>query len=106
VTYSRYESVEQLVRDAYPDHTWEHEKFFRQQTAQKSTYTPQNFMARILRSIFGPNVKIDTNVRASLGLLGNAGFPLEIDAYLPELKIGFEYQVTLKCVFNYFTDFL
>lgn len=83
--------MEQLVREAYPTHAWEHERFFQQN--KKATFTPQHFMTRILRTIFGPDVKMETNVRASLGLLGNAGFPLEIDVYLPEYKIGFEYQV-------------
>ena len=104
---TRYKNVEQLVRDAYPAHAWEHEKFFQQQVNQKATLTPQNFMTRILRSIFGSTVKIDTNVRASLGLLGSAGFPLEIDVYLPELKLGFEYQVrsALCCHLCLITNF-
>ena len=85
------------MRSAYPTHPWDHVKFFQQQARQKATLTPQNFMTRILRTIFGPTVRIDTNVRASLGILGNAGFPLEIDVYLSELKIGFEYQVSI-CV--------
>lgn len=40
--------------------------------------------------------KIETNLRAGHGLIGDSGAPLEIDIYLPDYKLGFEYQVTMR----------
>lgn len=44
-----------------------------------------------MRSLFPENV-IETNVR-NLGIVGFSGAQLEIDVFLPELALGFEYQV-------------
>eukprot|EP00026_Physarum_polycephalum_P001669 Phypoly_transcript_01671.p1 GENE.Phypoly_transcript_01671~~Phypoly_transcript_01671.p1 ORF type:complete len:1064 (+),score=159.93 Phypoly_transcript_01671:260-3193(+) len=37
-------------------------------------------------------MKIDSNVRTTHGIVGELGAPLEIDVYLPEIGLGFEYQ--------------
>lgn len=47
-------------------------------------------MERVVRLLF-PNVEIRTNVRATLRSQGDRKAPLEIDVYLPALKLGFEY---------------
>lgn len=86
----RYPSVESFVRTHYPTHPWEHEKFVHSHV--KAVYTPQLFMARILRSIF-PNKEVVINLRAPLDIRGEHGKPLEIDVFIPELSLGFEYQV-------------
>lgn len=103
------------MRAAYPTHPWVHARFFKQQRAR--LHTPQTFMLRILKTIFAlppsnlpssssptsspasfPRVTFQTNVRAGHGLKLEK-FPLEIDVYIPELKIGFEYQVSLLLLF-------
>lgn len=53
---------------------------------------PQIFMQRVIQTIF-PNATINSNVRTGHGIMGTSGAPLEIDVYLPELGLGFEYQV-------------
>jgi hypothetical protein len=51
-------------------------------------------MERIVRSLFpDPTTIIETNVRAGHGIVGSKGVMLEIDVYLPQYKLGFEYQV-------------
>eukprot|EP00026_Physarum_polycephalum_P003067 Phypoly_transcript_03076.p1 GENE.Phypoly_transcript_03076~~Phypoly_transcript_03076.p1 ORF type:complete len:846 (+),score=126.53 Phypoly_transcript_03076:232-2538(+) len=49
-------------------------------------------MARALRSVLPPGVKMEHNLRVGHGLVGVVGDPLEIDVYLPDYKLGFEYQ--------------
>eukprot|EP00026_Physarum_polycephalum_P001510 Phypoly_transcript_01512.p1 GENE.Phypoly_transcript_01512~~Phypoly_transcript_01512.p1 ORF type:complete len:1104 (+),score=195.39 Phypoly_transcript_01512:246-3314(+) len=49
-------------------------------------------MERIIRAIFPPGVKIETNARAVHGIVNANGSPMEIDVYLPDYKLGFEYQ--------------
>eukprot|EP00026_Physarum_polycephalum_P002177 Phypoly_transcript_02182.p1 GENE.Phypoly_transcript_02182~~Phypoly_transcript_02182.p1 ORF type:complete len:962 (+),score=179.47 Phypoly_transcript_02182:307-2886(+) len=48
-------------------------------------------MERIVRALF-PDTEISTNVRAMLRVRGDHRASLEIDVYLPKLKLGFEYQ--------------
>jgi hypothetical protein len=38
---------------------------------------------------------MDFNTRASIGLVGAWRYPLEIDIFLPQFQLGFEYQVTV-----------
>jgi hypothetical protein len=45
-----------------------------------------------VRTIF-PNLEILANMRSAHGIVSASGAALEIDVYLPELKLGFEYQV-------------
>lgn len=87
----RYSTVESFVRAAYPAHGWAHQQFY-QQLQRRRALTPQAFLTRILRSLF-PRAALACNARSAAALLGPAGYPLEIDVYLPELKLGFEYQV-------------
>lgn len=47
-------------------------------------------MVRVLRTLFD-SYQIKTNVR-DLGVIGDSGKALEVDAYLPEMKLAFEYQ--------------
>ena len=94
----RYPSVESFARTHYPSHPWEHEKFVHSHV--KAVYTPQLFMARIVRSIF-PNKEVAMNLRAPLGIMGEHGKPLEIDVFVPELSLGFEYQVFSNHVYLY-----
>ena len=49
-------------------------------------------MERVVRAIF-PEAKIESNVRYGHGIIGESGAPLEIDVFLPLLRLGFEYQV-------------
>lgn len=48
-------------------------------------------MERVVKTMF-PKEKIERNDK-TLGLVSELGNPLEIDCYLPEFKLGFEYQV-------------
>lgn len=55
--------------------------------------TPQTFLGRIVKSIF-PHFEVEKNVRKKHGVTSQeTGAFLEIDIYIPALKIGFEYQV-------------
>ena len=91
-----YSSVEELVRKAYPAHAWEHERFIASARGAKTQYAPQSFLMRIVRSIF-PGVHVEMNVRTELIRTDtNSRTDLEIDVFLPELQLGFEYQVK-KC---------
>eukprot|EP00026_Physarum_polycephalum_P003700 Phypoly_transcript_03714.p1 GENE.Phypoly_transcript_03714~~Phypoly_transcript_03714.p1 ORF type:complete len:765 (+),score=114.78 Phypoly_transcript_03714:31-2325(+) len=83
----KYGTVEHLLKEAYPAHPWEHVKF------ANTRLSPQKYLFRIIQTIFGQyGVKIDMNVRSGHGMKANSGLPLEIDIYLPALKLGFEYQ--------------
>lgn len=86
----RYATIEALVAAAYPDHSWDWRRF----THQRGTnmFTPQIFMSRVVRSLF-PNEKLELNVRAGHGILNTSGRSLEVDVYISNLKLGFEYQV-------------
>jgi hypothetical protein len=83
-----YDSVGGMVTTAYPNHNWVHERFIR---GGRGLQMPQIFMQRVIQSIF-PNVKIESNVRSTHGIVGELGAPLEIDVYLPDIGLGFEYQ--------------
>ena len=50
-------------------------------------------MERVVRSLF-PTSRVERNNK-ELGLTSEVGNALEIDCYLPDLKLGFEYQVLL-----------
>lgn len=89
MTLSIYESIESLVRIVHPDHPWDTEKF----GVMNSKNAPQIYMERVVRSLF-PNSEIRANVRTTLRVRGDRKSPLEIDVYLPDLKLGFEYQVS------------
>eukprot|EP00026_Physarum_polycephalum_P003134 Phypoly_transcript_03143.p1 GENE.Phypoly_transcript_03143~~Phypoly_transcript_03143.p1 ORF type:complete len:818 (+),score=151.04 Phypoly_transcript_03143:58-2511(+) len=84
-----YSSAEALVTSAYPAHAWDREKFANKH--HRRGLRAQMFCERVVRSIF-PNSKIETNVRAAHGIIGDKGHPLEIDVFLPEISLGFEYQ--------------
>lgn len=90
---SRFLNIETLVRTGIPHHNWDHEKF-----ALGPSFAPQSYLQRIVRSMFPPGTKLLRNVRSGHGIVGPSGSPLEIDIFLPDHKLGFEYQV-LKTVF-------
>lgn len=81
------------MREAYPQHKWDHDKFF--SLGSRSILLSQRFLERIVKTIFPENTIIEFNVRAQLELFNDSGFPLEVDIYLPQYKIGFEYQVNI-----------
>ena len=72
----------------HPDYAWDTERF----VITNAKNAPQIYMERVVRGLF-PNQEITTNVRATLRVQGDRKAPLEIDVYLPKLKLGFEYQV-------------
>lgn len=88
-----HQTVGSLLAHYYPDHKWQR-SFIRHHAG--ATRAPQIFAARVLRSIFPPDVKIEFNSRGGHGLIGAVGNSLEIDLFLPDYKLGFEYQVIYK----------
>jgi len=100
----RYDTVESLVRTYYPNHPWDHDAFTQSSSpSTKPGFTPQLFMERVIRSLFPAQVKIETNLRARHGIVGDAGVALEIDVYLPEYKLAFEYQVSFSLFYFLFS---
>lgn len=87
-----YPTVESMVTAAYPAHAWSREQFTASSQSAHAN-APQIFLRRIVRSAFPQDTQIESNARSSHGVLGEFGKPLEIDVYLPEYKLGFEYQV-------------
>lgn len=85
----RYDSIGSMLVAAYPQHSWDQDKFVR---GGRGLQMPQIFMQRVIQSIF-PNTTINSNVRSGHGIIGTSGVPLEIDVYLPDIGLGFEYQV-------------
>lgn len=97
------------MKHAFPTHHWEHDKFVKHTgtivgievsleaylflLGRNAVKTPQSLMKRIVQTIF-PSGKIEVNVRSAHGIIGDSGAPLEIDVYLPEYRLGFEYQVS------------
>ena len=80
-----------FVKATFPGHSWEDDKFSHLRTGR--LLFSQSFLERIVRSLF-PHAKIETNVRSGLGLVGEkTGVHREVDVFLPEYKLGFEYQV-------------
>eukprot|EP00026_Physarum_polycephalum_P003805 Phypoly_transcript_03820.p1 GENE.Phypoly_transcript_03820~~Phypoly_transcript_03820.p1 ORF type:complete len:752 (+),score=55.45 Phypoly_transcript_03820:18-2273(+) len=77
-------TVEGLVKKAFPHHKWDHDKFVQ---PRRAIFTPQIFLQRIIRTLFGAEVPIRSNVRDEFGPKS-----LEIDIFLPSLRVGFEYQ--------------
>ena len=98
----RYPTIEALVTAFYPTHLWDHTKFKKHST---KTLSAEIFMRRILYTIF-PNARMEFNSR-SHGVIGDSGIPLEIDVYIPTLRIGFEYQVSKQfmLVLNFILTF-
>jgi hypothetical protein len=78
-----------MVTSDYPQHKWDNDRFIRGGSVLQM---PQIFMQRVIQSIF-PTMKIASNVRTTHGIVGELGAPLEIDVYLPDIGLGFEYQV-------------
>ena len=88
--YFIYKSVQNLVVSAFPDHLWQRDAFVNY-GCTNTTFLALQFLAqRVVRSIFPDNV-IASNWRGITSSLYNRA--MEIDIYLPELGLGFEYQV-------------
>ena len=85
--------MEGLVKAAFPQHQWDHDKFVQ---PRRAIFTPQTFLQRILRSLFGDDLLIRSNVRDQFGGGPRKGPSLEIDIFLPTLRLGFEYQVAVR----------
>lgn len=51
-------------------------------------------MERVVRSTF-PGMRVERNAR-DLGLVSELGNKMEVDCYIPELKLGFEFNVCLS----------
>lgn len=85
-----FNTVESVVKFAYPDHTWDHDKF--PQSGSRKKLQSQLFLERIVRTLF-PDNEVISNAKAAHGIINASGAPLEIDVFLPELNLGFEYQV-------------
>lgn len=91
---TRYASVKDLVCAAIPHHPWQPERF-----AANNGISPrlalQAFAQRLVTSLFPASTRILSNWRADL--VPEKGRALEVDIYLPQYNLGFEYQVeTLK----------
>lgn len=84
----KHGTVEGLAKAAFPQHQWDHDKFVQ---PRRAIFTPQTFLQRIIRSLFGEDVAIRCNVRDEFG--ARTPSSLEIDIFLPSLRVGFEYQV-------------
>jgi hypothetical protein len=88
------------VRACFPHHPWQVGEFI---TASYGLPRfPQHFLLRILRSLF-PGERIEFNDRKSHGIVTKrpeASKLMEIDLYLPALKLGFECQVCLLVFYN------
>lgn len=79
------------MRANFPSHAWDAGRFV--SAHARVHFTPQRFMERIIRTVF-PQAVIQANIRSESGIVAEGGkFFLEIDVYLPEFKLGFEYQV-------------
>lgn len=95
-----FRDMEALARVAFPDHAWDSALFTR-----TGRFAPQAMLLRMVRHLFahegnkgqgGGNaneVRILYNERKEHGIRGQSGAGLEIDILLPDLKLGFEYQV-------------
>jgi hypothetical protein len=93
-----YSSIENLVMLAYPKHEWNHSEF---KQGQKHM-SPQKFLARMITTLFPPPTLIQFNARNTThGFRGHSGRLLEIDVFLPDLKLGFEYQVCTANLFHF-----
>jgi hypothetical protein len=102
--------VGKLASSAFPSHKWQLGKFIgttRPRLALQVcvhevfetywTYSKlQKYARRIVRDIF-PDVELLFNWRGETMKSSPVGLPLEIDIYLPSLKLGFEYQVFDLC---------
>ena len=124
MTPSRYPTTALLVQAAYPTHCWDLDRFFSggslsNQHASSSSpsslaplprgggpsFTPQRLLARMVRSLF-PNNTITPNARRAPGILGPKGSLLEVDIFLEELRLGFEFQVFSSLLYVVFFNFL
>eukprot|EP00026_Physarum_polycephalum_P001689 Phypoly_transcript_01691.p1 GENE.Phypoly_transcript_01691~~Phypoly_transcript_01691.p1 ORF type:complete len:1022 (+),score=174.74 Phypoly_transcript_01691:50-3115(+) len=88
----QYETIENFVKAHYPSHQWDHSRFAFADVNQHihfNRFSPQIFLERVVRAIF-PHATIKRNMRKGLGL--KVVKSSEIDVYLPELRLGFEYQ--------------
>ena len=88
--------MEHMVATLYPQHDWDHAKFSpatRTNIGGGKTYGPQLFLQRMIRSLFPEPTIIMSNVR-SLPIVGSStNVNLEVDIFLPDYMLGFEYQV-------------
>ena len=62
--------------------------------AEKDATLHETILRSVVRKLF-PKVKMYFNARKSAGLKlnGEVTYYLELDVWIPELKLGFEYQV-------------
>jgi hypothetical protein len=79
------------VKTAFPNHQWEHEKFIGNK-GSNPRQALQSLAQRIIRGLF-PSMDIQSNVRSVLP-------SLEIDIFIPQIKLGFEYNES----HHYFTS--
>jgi hypothetical protein len=80
----KYRTSYDLMQDAFPNHVWDRQLFYTRGIRQK-------FMERVVRTIF-PTHEIERNTKKA-GLVTEFGNPMEIDCFLPQINLGFEYQV-------------
>jgi hypothetical protein len=79
--------AKQLLRKAYPQESWTKMLYF-------PPHPGQQHLLSLLKQLF-PNDTIINNARKSSGhgiVNPLTGLPLEIDVWIPGLKLGFEYQ--------------
>eukprot|EP01122_Echinamoeba_exundans_P010752 TRINITY_DN408_c0_g1_i1.p1 TRINITY_DN408_c0_g1~~TRINITY_DN408_c0_g1_i1.p1 ORF type:complete len:476 (-),score=30.93 TRINITY_DN408_c0_g1_i1:389-1816(-) len=74
----------ELLMKAYPEHSWDLQMFNRSSKASS-----EHHLGSILRSLF-PNATIQSRSRVSRG--SDTSISSELDFYLPEYRLAFEYQ--------------
>lgn len=75
----------------FPTHSWDHHEFIYRKGSNPHGLALQHLAQRAVRQIF-PDKQIITNYRHK-DIVSDRGYPLEVDIYLPDLNLGFEYQV-------------
>jgi hypothetical protein len=87
VTVLRYPTVEAIAYAAYPNYKWDPKKFL-----SVGSFTPQSLLERMVKSLF-PTCIVSSNARKIIGIRSPKGNFLEIDVFLADHCLGFEFQV-------------
>lgn len=111
---AKREKVQKLLESKYPDFGWDKTELFRGRFAQQrklergvETLFPVSLWMRLMNmfsfgNMQGLEIKINVRKEAGIRSPGSDSW-MEVDVFIPALKLGFEFQVRIESHTEVFT---